>query len=228
MLAKQSTALTLIVGPILDSVGVEYASAVIGDLSISKNGGTLTAMAAAATLTYIANGMYTLVTTTGNTDTLGVAQITCNKSTYQMPMIQRQIVPANVYDSLVLGSDYLDISVVQLLGTAWLAPATAGTPDVNVKLISGDSAAADNAEAFFDGTGYAAANNAVADAILSRNASNVEATAGEHTLCTVILAMLENSISGTTLTIKRTDGSTTHATKTLTVNAAADPITGIT
>lgn len=68
----------------------------------------------------------------------------------------------------------------------------------------------------------------IADGILSRNASNVEGTAGEHTLCTVILAMLENSISGTTLTIKRTDGSTTHATKTLTVNAAAEPITGIT
>ena len=68
----------------------------------------------------------------------------------------------------------------------------------------------------------------IADAILLRNASNVESTAGEHTLCTVILAMMEHSISGTTLTIKRTDGATTHATKTLTVNAAADPITGIT
>lgn len=68
----------------------------------------------------------------------------------------------------------------------------------------------------------------IADAILSRNASNVEATAGEHTLCTVILAILENAISGSTLTIKRTNGTTTHATKTLTTNAAADPITGIT
>ena len=69
--------------------------------------------------------------------------------------------------------------------------------------------------------------NENADALLLRNASNVEATAGEHTLCTVILAMLENSISGTTLTIKRTDGSTTHVTKTLTVDDTADPITGI-
>jgi len=68
----------------------------------------------------------------------------------------------------------------------------------------------------------------IADAVLSRNVSNVEASAAEHTLCTVVLAMLENSISNTTLTIKRTDGSTTHATKTLTVDAAADPITGIT
>ena len=101
MIAKQSTALTVVVGPILDSTGAEYASAVIGDLSISKNGGTLTAMASAATLTYIANGMYTLVTTTGNMDTLGAVQITCNKATYQMPKMERNVVPASVYDAIV-------------------------------------------------------------------------------------------------------------------------------
>jgi hypothetical protein len=74
----------------------------------------------------------------------------------------------------------------------------------------------------------ATANNAIADAILSRNVSNVEGSAAEHTLCTVVLAMLEHSISGTALTIMRTDGSTTHATKTLTTDAGAEPITGVT
>jgi hypothetical protein len=100
MWAKQSTALTLIVGPILDSTGAEYASAVIGDLSHSKNGGTLTALASTATLTYIANGYYTLALNTTNTNTLGVLQITCNKSTYQMPPFERMILPATVYDAL--------------------------------------------------------------------------------------------------------------------------------
>jgi len=69
--------------------------------------------------------------------------------------------------------------------------------------------------------------NNLPDAILTRNVSNVESTAGEHTLCTVVLAMLEHSISGSTLTIKRTDGSTTHVTKTLTSDSGAAPITGI-
>jgi len=116
IVAKQSTALTLIAGPILDSAGAEYTSAVIGDLSISKNGGTLTALAAAATLTHISNGQYTLVLTTGNTDTLGTIQNTCNKSTYQMRTLERQIVPANVYDAVVAGSDVLQVDVTQLLG----------------------------------------------------------------------------------------------------------------
>ena len=118
MWAKQSTAATLIVGPILDSTGAEYTSAVIGDLSISKNGGTLTALAAAATLTHIANGQYTLVMTTGNLDTLGRLQITCNKSTYQMPTVGLLVVPAMVFDSLVLGTDVLQSDVTQFGGTA--------------------------------------------------------------------------------------------------------------
>lgn len=121
MFAKQSTAATLIVGPILDASGVEYASAVIGDLSISKNGGTLTAMASAATLTHIANGQYTLVTTTGNMDTLGRAQITCNKSTYQMPMLQLMVMPAMVFDSLIAGSDRFDANVTHISDTSQTA-----------------------------------------------------------------------------------------------------------
>lgn len=114
MWAKQSTAATLVVGPILDSSGAEYTSAVIGDLSISKNGGTLAALAAAATLTHIANGQYTLVLTTANLDTLGRVQITCNKSTYQMPEVRLMVVPAHVFDGLVLGTDFLQVDAVQV------------------------------------------------------------------------------------------------------------------
>jgi len=121
MWAKQSTAATLIVGPILDSSGAEYTGAVIGDLSISKNGGTLTALAAAATLTHIANGQYTLVMTTGNLDTLGRLQITCNKSTYQMPPVGLNIVPAMVFDSLVLGTDRFDANVTHVGDTSQTA-----------------------------------------------------------------------------------------------------------
>ncbi len=81
-----------------------------------------------------------------------------------------------------------------------------------------------------DKTGFSltsAGNNAVADALLQRDVDNVEATANEHTLCTIVLAMLESSISGTTWTIKRTDGSTTHAAKTVTADSGAEPITGV-
>jgi hypothetical protein len=67
----------------------------------------------------------------------------------------------------------------------------------------------------------------IADAVLMRNVSGVEQQMPEHCLGTIVLATLEHSISGGTLTIKRADGSTTLYTKTLTSDPAADPITGI-
>jgi hypothetical protein len=122
MWAKQSTAATLIVGPILDSTGAEYnTSAVIGDLSISKNGSTLTALASAATLTFIANGFYTLVLRTTDVDTLGRLQISCNKATYQMPPVNLMVVPAMVFDSMVLGTDRFDTNVTHVADTSQTA-----------------------------------------------------------------------------------------------------------
>lgn len=67
----------------------------------------------------------------------------------------------------------------------------------------------------------------IADAVLGRDVDQVEATAPEHCLATIVLAALESEISGTTWTIKRTDGTTTHATKTVAKDADAEPITGV-
>ncbi|NQT15767.1 MAG: hypothetical protein HQ582_23620, partial [Planctomycetes bacterium] len=79
-------------------------------------------------------------------------------------------------------------------------------------------------------TGYSLASaeyDGIADAVLARNVEEVEAIAAEHSLSTVVLAALESQIVGTTWTIKRTDGSTTHATKTVAKDASAEPITGV-
>ena len=59
------------------------------------------------------------------------------------------------------GTAKLTVDAVKLLGTAIATPATAGLLDVNVKQISTDATAADQAEAFFDGTGYAGTNNVI-------------------------------------------------------------------
>ena len=79
-----------------------------------------------------------------------------------------------------------------------------------------------------DGVAVATATaQAIADEILKRGVSNVEDAADAHSLATIILAILESSLSGTTWTIKKTGG-TTFTTKTVTVDAAADPITAVT
>lgn len=78
--------------------------------------------------------------------------------------------------------------------------------------------------AITSGVLHSGALNAISDGILTRNVSYVEAVAGEHTLATSVLAAMEWSISGVTLTIKRTDGSTTHYTKVLSSGAFTNTI----
>ncbi|HLA83835.1 MAG TPA: hypothetical protein VJL29_03495 [Thermoguttaceae bacterium] len=67
----------------------------------------------------------------------------------------------------------------------------------------------------------------IADAVLSRDVSEVEADAPEHSLTTIVLAALESSTSSTEWIIKRTDGTTTHVTKSVTTDPDAEPITGV-
>lgn len=69
--------------------------------------------------------------------------------------------------------------------------------------------------------------NSIADVSLGRGVSNVEDTADTHSLAALILAALESARVGTTWTIRKTGGST-FDTKTLTEDASANPITGVT
>lgn len=68
---------------------------------------------------------------------------------------------------------------------------------------------------------------ALADVVLGRSVATVEGTASTHSLAEVILGLLESTTAGTTWTIKRTDGSTTFNTRTLTLDSAALPVTGV-
>lgn len=64
-----------------------------------------------------------------------------------------------------------------------------------------------------------------ADDLLGRSVSNVEATAAEHSVATVVLATLESEFTtSTNWRIYRTNGSTTHFDKTVTTDAGAAPV----
>ena len=65
------------------------------------------------------------------------------------------------------------------------------------------------------------------DAVLERGVANVEDSADVDSLAALILAILHVAIEGTTMTIKKTDDSTTFDTKTVTKSSSADPITGV-
>lgn len=68
----------------------------------------------------------------------------------------------------------------------------------------------------------------LAEGILKQGISGIESAAAEHSLATLILACLEWQISGSTWTIKRTDGTTVHITKTLASVASPEGVTSVT
>lgn len=126
-------------------------------------------------------GFYDLELAAGNVNYVGRAMLAITDAAVHCPVFHEfMILPANIYDSLVGGTDVLDVSVTQWLGTAAATPTVAGVPEVdvthfngtagtfasgipavNATQISGDATAADNAESFFDGTGYAGTNNVI-------------------------------------------------------------------
>lgn len=163
-------------------------------------------------------GFYDLELTAANTNYLGRAMLSLTDASVHCPVFHEfMIIPAMIYDSLILGSDRLDTNVTHIADTAQTArdigasvllssgtgtgqldftsgvvksnvtqyggsngtfasgrpevntshvggsavDQASGILNVNVKQISTDATAADNAEAFFDGTGYAGTGNTI-------------------------------------------------------------------
>lgn len=104
VIARQSTARTVIVGPILDADGVAVTGAVIGDVKIAKNGGAPAAFDGSATLTHRHTGFYSLAATANDLDTVGQAEVTLDKTTDTMPVKIITVVEEAVYDRLFAAS----------------------------------------------------------------------------------------------------------------------------
>ena len=68
---------------------------------------------------------------------------------------------------------------------------------------------------------------AIADEVLKRGVSNTEDSADAHSMAAIILGILESQRTGASWTIRKTDGST-FATKTLSLDSGANPVTGVT
>jgi hypothetical protein len=154
---RQSTAYTWKAGPFLDDTDGKTAEPALSiaqaDIRLSKNGGDSAQSHNSAGATHDEGGDYDVPFDTTDTATLGHLRARIHKSGALPVWENFMVFPANVYDSL-FSSDNLQVDVVQLLGTAWTAPATAGLPDCNVKQISADPDAADNLEAACDGGTY--------------------------------------------------------------------------
>jgi len=82
-------------------------------------------------------GFYDLELADADVNYLGRAMLALTDAANHCPVFHEfMILPAVIYDSMVLGTDLFDVSATQILGTAISTPATAGILDVNLKNIA--------------------------------------------------------------------------------------------
>lgn len=141
---KQSTAVTLKIGPFVDSAnGNDEETALTiaqADVRLSKNGGNMAQKNESTSCTHDELGIYDCPIDTTDTDTLGRLELSVHETGSLVVRHTYMVVPANVWDSM-FGADKLDVSVVEWLGTAAATPTVAGVPEVDVTHWIGTAAA---------------------------------------------------------------------------------------
>lgn len=147
---RHATAATFHVGPMIDDTDGKTAETALtisqADIRLSKNGGDIAQTNNATGATHDELGLYSVPLDTTDTGTLGRLDCWVYESGALIAWRHFQVIPAVVYDALVLGTDYLQTDVTQ---------------------ISGDATAADNLELMYDGTGYAGGTTKLSVAVAS-------------------------------------------------------------
>lgn len=140
---KANTAVDVLIGPFVDDTDGKTAETALtlsqADIKLSKNGQTLAQKSDVTAAAHDANGYYNCELDTTDTNTEGTITLIVHE-TGALPVRHEYMVLAEAaYDSLFAAKD-------------------TGYMDVNIKAISEDTTAADNAELAFDGTGYGFTN----------------------------------------------------------------------
>ena len=128
---KQSTAADVELGPFVDSVdGVTPETALTisqADCQLIKNGGSAAQKNDATSATHLAGGMYKVPLNTTDTGSLGRLRLFVNETGAVPVWRDFMVVPANVYDAVVAGSDRLQVHADEI--TAGLITAAAIATD---------------------------------------------------------------------------------------------------
>jgi hypothetical protein len=139
---KQSTTVNLKVGPFVDKTdGVTPETALTPTVKLSKNGGTLAARNSATAIAHDAEGWYTVEVNATDTNTLGRLQVSVVDAATHLPVLQHYtVLPANVFDSLIGGSDLLQVDMQEINSVTAAADTLAlAVPGVVTGAISGAS-----------------------------------------------------------------------------------------
>jgi len=150
IIARQSTARTVMVGPVLDADGVAVTNGVVADFEGSVNGGDPAALNGSATLTHRGVGFYSLALTATDLGTVGSFQVTINDTVNACPKQDITVIEEAVYDGFFAAA---------ALGYIANAP-------VNVAQIGADTQSATDLKDFAD-AGYDPSTNKVQGVVLT-------------------------------------------------------------
>lgn len=118
-LLPQSTAASVVVGPVLDANDAFYAAGVPGDFSITVGGVTTALAGPDNTVTYIHNGLYLVGLTAAQLASLGEANLTINKANHAMTNHRYLVVSAAQFAALTSTGA---VNVTRVGGTAVAGP----------------------------------------------------------------------------------------------------------
>lgn len=237
---KQSTASQeILLGPFLDDTDGKTAETGLTiantDIKIWVTGATTEASKNSGGATHIAAGRYYAVLDATDTATLGPMEINVHVSGALPVRRECVVLKANVYDSLIAGSDTLDVSPVT---TGSPGPPTAAeiADAVWDEILSGHLSAGSTGEAL-DAAATAGGGGSPAPPTLEQI---IEGLMGQDLSALTESAMPAKSLYGAlaklvhkvtsiagTMTVYRSNGTTPHYTQTETEDAAANPLTGL-
>ena len=212
---KQSTAVTVKIGPFVDDIDGKTAETALtiaqADVLLSKNGGTMAQKNDTNSCSHDALGYYSCSLSTTDTNTLGILKLMVSKSG-ALPVTQSyMVVPTNVWDSL-FGADRLQVDVEEI-GANIITSTAIATDAIGSTKVS------------------AAAANKIADHVLRRSFANAIGSSdgdaiGFRSLLGAVAKLVNRiAVSGSTLTVYRHDDATALGTQTLTTTAGANPVT---
>jgi hypothetical protein len=191
------------------------------DIWIWKNGATTLANKNSGGGTHIQNGIYYAVLDATDTNTLGPLVIYVHKTGALPVKLECVVLAANVFDSMIAASDNLQIDALQIIGTT-LTETSAGYLAAGFKkLFDVASPVLTAASVNQTGDAYAGLTSTVADSVPSDGTR----PSVQQGILMLTRLLMEKSVSGTTVTVKKEDGSTTSMTFTLNDGTSPTSIT---
>lgn len=132
---KQSTAVSVVLGPFVDSTDGDTAETGLtiaqADVRLSKNAGAYAQVGESTSASHMEAGNYSKPLNTTDTGTLGILTISVKPTGALRVRQDYAVLPANVYDSF-FSTDLLDVSLVQIAGAA----VSTSTAQLGVNVVS--------------------------------------------------------------------------------------------